>query len=285
MVKELSSNWEPEKTHQVAIVLQNGNQSSAYVDGKSVGEATCAVENKGSKSISHFYIGGDGGSAGSGEGVPVTVTNVLLYNRPLSSEEITALHTKLSIQKQKGLQTGRGHLPTPSVVHQPEQEAVLRSTLGGDQPKARELLKTRKDTSNGGASKTTVSPVTTSSGGEESVNPSASGTSSGGTQTMDGTSSPDVNPTVEAGRGAGGTVKDGTTVNPKVGVSYGENGEMAGRTGGREEKQIRDVIATPLSSSLGNLSQANNTDAGTVRESGLMMPSLLLLLGLWGFAA
>ncbi|EKF28643.1 trans-sialidase, putative, partial [Trypanosoma cruzi marinkellei] len=77
MVKELSSNWEPKKTHQVAIVLQNGNQSSAYVDGKSMGEATCAVENKNSKGISHFYIGGDGGSAGSGEGVPVTVTNVL----------------------------------------------------------------------------------------------------------------------------------------------------------------------------------------------------------------
>ncbi|EKF28102.1 trans-sialidase, putative [Trypanosoma cruzi marinkellei] len=102
---------------------------------------------------------------------------------------------------------------------------------------------------------------------------------------MDGTSSSDVNPTVGAGRGAGGTVQDGTAVNPEVGVSSGENGEMAGGAGGREEKQIRDVNATVLSSNLGNLSQANNTDAGTVRESGLMLPSLLLLLGLWGFAA
>ncbi|EKF30767.1 trans-sialidase, putative [Trypanosoma cruzi marinkellei] len=99
--QKLSSNLEPEKAHQVAIVLQNGNQGSAYVDGESVGEATCAVENKGSKSISHFYIGGDGGSAGSQEDVSVTVRNVLLYNRPLSSEEITALNTKLPIQKQK----------------------------------------------------------------------------------------------------------------------------------------------------------------------------------------
>ncbi|RNF01918.1 trans-sialidase, partial [Trypanosoma cruzi] len=35
--KELKSTSETERTHQVAIVLQNGNQSSAYVDGQPVG--------------------------------------------------------------------------------------------------------------------------------------------------------------------------------------------------------------------------------------------------------
>ncbi|EKF29591.1 trans-sialidase, putative [Trypanosoma cruzi marinkellei] len=285
MVKELSSNLEPKKAHQVAIVLQNGNQSSAYVDGKSVGEATCELENKGSKGISHFYIGGDGGSAGSEEGVPVTVANVLLYNRPLSSGEITALNTKLSISKARDVETVTGNTRGPEVSQPTTLAAVSQITVGGQKQTEQESLKASKDTSNGGASTSTVSTGTTSSGGEESVNPSASGTSSDGTQTMDGTSSPDVNPTVGAGRGAGGTVQDGTAVGPEVGVSSGENGEMAGGTGGREEKQIREVNATALSSSLGNLSQANNTDAGTMRESGMMLPSLLLLLGLWGFAA
>ncbi|PWV09725.1 putative trans-sialidase, Group V [Trypanosoma cruzi] len=95
---ELSSNWEPGKTHQVAIVLRNGNQGFVYVDGRRVEGAPLDLKDKCSKGISHFYIGGDGDSAGSREGVSVTVTNVLLYNRPLSDIELTVLNTiKLSI--------------------------------------------------------------------------------------------------------------------------------------------------------------------------------------------
>ncbi|KAF8281879.1 putative trans-sialidase, Group V [Trypanosoma cruzi] len=104
--KELRSNWEPETTHQVAIVLRNGKQGSAYVDGKRVGNASCELKSTDSKGISHFYIGGDGGSAGSKEGVPVTVTNVLLYNRPLDDNEISVLNAnKISIPKLTGLKT------------------------------------------------------------------------------------------------------------------------------------------------------------------------------------
>ncbi|EAN95686.1 putative trans-sialidase, Group V [Trypanosoma cruzi] len=95
---ELSSNWERGKTHQVAIVLRKGNQGFVYVDGRRVEGAPLDLKDKGSKGISHFYIGGDGDSAGSREGVSVTVTNVLLYNRPLSDIELTVLNTiKLSI--------------------------------------------------------------------------------------------------------------------------------------------------------------------------------------------
>ncbi|EKF28724.1 trans-sialidase, putative [Trypanosoma cruzi marinkellei] len=283
--EENSRNWEADKSQHVVTLLRNGTQGTAYVDGESVGEATCELENKHPKGISHFYIGGGGGTAGSQEGVSVTVRNVLLYNRPLSSEEITALTKRFSIQQQKDVETVTEDIPATEVSQPATPEAVSQITVGGQDQIEQESLKTRKDASNGGASTSTLSTATTSSGGEESVNPSASGTSSEGTQTMDGTSSSDVNPTEGAGRGAGGTVQDGTAVNPEVGVSSGENGEMAGLTGGREEKQIRDVNATALSSNLGNLSQANNSDAGTMRESGMMMPPLLLLLGLWGFAA
>ncbi|RNF12826.1 trans-sialidase [Trypanosoma cruzi] len=80
--KEHSSTWEKEKTQHVVILLRNGNQGTAYVDGERVGEdAQCQLENTEPKGISHFYIGGDGDSAvstESQEGVSVTVTNVLL---------------------------------------------------------------------------------------------------------------------------------------------------------------------------------------------------------------
>ncbi|KAF8296662.1 putative trans-sialidase, Group V [Trypanosoma cruzi] len=104
--KELRSNWEPGTTHQVAIVLRNGSQGSAYVDGQRVGDASCELKNTDSKGISHFYIGGDGGSAGSKEDVPVTATNVLLYNRPLDDNEIRVLNAnKISIPKLTDLKT------------------------------------------------------------------------------------------------------------------------------------------------------------------------------------
>ncbi|RNE98513.1 trans-sialidase, partial [Trypanosoma cruzi] len=92
---EHSSNWEPGTTHQVTIVLQNGTQGTAYVDGKRVEGVPFDLKDKGSKVISHFYIGGDGGNAENtvgDEGVSVTVSNVLLYNYPLTEEEVSALN-------------------------------------------------------------------------------------------------------------------------------------------------------------------------------------------------
>ncbi|ESS61372.1 trans-sialidase [Trypanosoma cruzi Dm28c] len=85
---EHSSTWEAEKTYQVAIVLRNGNHGSVYVDGQRVCVSVQSnLANTESKGISHFYIGGDGGSAENtvgDEDVSVTVSNVLLYNRPLT---------------------------------------------------------------------------------------------------------------------------------------------------------------------------------------------------------
>ncbi|RNC39849.1 trans-sialidase, partial [Trypanosoma cruzi] len=42
---EHSRDWEPGTTYQVAIVLQNGTQGSAYVDGQPVEDAPCALKN------------------------------------------------------------------------------------------------------------------------------------------------------------------------------------------------------------------------------------------------
>ncbi|KAF5218354.1 hypothetical protein ECC02_008725 [Trypanosoma cruzi] len=83
--KKLKSTWATETQYQVAIVPQNGTQGSVYVDGQRVcGSAQRGLEATELQEISHFYIGGDGGSAGGQGYVSVTVRNVLLYNRPLT---------------------------------------------------------------------------------------------------------------------------------------------------------------------------------------------------------
>ncbi|KAF8284657.1 putative trans-sialidase, Group VI [Trypanosoma cruzi] len=301
--KELSSTWEKEKTQQVVILLRNGSQGSAYVDGKRVGDVQTKLENTEPNEISHFFIGGDGGSAGdagSEEDVSVTVTNVLLYNRPLSSEEIIALNAKIYIPKQTSLKAVKEVTRSPEVRKPPALETVPQTTLGGDQLTAQQSLKTSEDAGGAGASTTAVSTLTNSPAGKESVNKSTSGTSPDGTQTVvarDGDKAQEDEPqktpagnpdTADANTATTeGEGQDGTTVNPEAGASSGESGKPTEETDGQEEEvhpQDGEVKAAALSSSLGNVSQGNNTDAGTVSESR-MLPSLLLLLGLWVFAA
>ncbi|RNC58874.1 putative trans-sialidase [Trypanosoma cruzi] len=295
---ELSSPWEPGKTHQLAIVLQKGTQGTAYVDGERVG-ASCALETTESNEISHFYIGVGGGSAGSEEEVSVTVTNVLLYNRPLNEAEVGALNPN--------------KVPIPPPVGGSAQGTLLQSPSDGQPPLERESLNENEGVGGGRASASEPSTVTTSSGKVQSAIQLSSGISLGGSKNVDVASLSVGDPTV--GAEAGDTVPGdkppqtsaGTPstadanaptaetvgqVDPalttEVSVSSGEDGETAGGTDGQEEEQIhpqdRDVNATALSSSLGNLSQGNNSDAGTVRERSVL-PLLLLLLGLWGFAA
>ncbi|KAF5216253.1 putative trans-sialidase [Trypanosoma cruzi] len=116
--KEHSSTLGTEKTQHVVILLRNGTQGSAYVDGKRVGSASWNLDNTDSKEISHFYIGGDGGSAvstGNGEGASVTVTNVLLYNRPLNDADIAALNAnKISIPKTMAGDTSSSAVSRPN---------------------------------------------------------------------------------------------------------------------------------------------------------------------------
>ncbi|PBJ77084.1 trans-sialidase [Trypanosoma cruzi cruzi] len=301
--KELSSHWETQTDttqYQVAIVLQNGTQGSAYVDGQRVGEP-CKLETANSKGISHFFIGGDGGNTENTEsqgGVSVTVTNVLLYNRPLSSEEVTALNAiKTPITPPKETR---------------EQEIVLASP-GGTPHAGQDSLNGGEGTDGLGVPKA-ASIATTSIPVGQTVQQLASETPPDGNADEDGAFSSSGNPTV--GEGSADTIQgdgphtpsvggtpaaadtnvltaetvghDGPALTTEVTVSSGADGETTGGTDGQEEEEIhpqdRDVNATALSSSLGNLSQGNNTDAGTVSGSGLL-PLLLLLLGLWGFAA
>ncbi|RNC34881.1 putative trans-sialidase, partial [Trypanosoma cruzi] len=243
---EHSSTWEKDTTHQVVLVLRNGTQGSAYVDGQRVGEdEACALENKDSKAVSHFYIGGDGnsaGGAGNQADVSVTVTNVLLYNRPLDDTEIAALNPNKA--------------PTPSPVKEPSQGTVIKISPGGQGKEGQRQLLGSSDVK--GVSASTVSSARNSSGEEGPATPLASEESFDGSKNVGGASSPGSDAAVEV---AGGTNGQGEDIHARD----------------------KEAKAAALSSSLGNVSQGNNSDAGTVRGSGLL-PSLLLLLGLWGFA-
>ncbi|KAF8301231.1 putative trans-sialidase, Group V, partial [Trypanosoma cruzi] len=293
--EELSSTLGTDKTYQVAIVLQNGTQGSVYVDGQLVcGNGECALGNGESKEISHFYIGGDGGSAENKEEVSVTVTNVLLYNRPLDDTEIAAFNpNKAPIEVQ--------------VDGSIEGDAIEASGGGqGKEEQRQSLGSSRAD----GVSAPTVSNAKTSSGGEGSATQLVSEESSDGSKNVGGASSPGSDAAVETGdrstvQGDGSSETlvgtpatadayapnaeamghDGTAVNPGASASSGADGETAEGTNGQEKEEIHaqngDVKAAALSSSLGNVSQGNNTDACSVCGGGLL-PLLLLLLGLWG---
>ncbi|PBJ76458.1 trans-sialidase [Trypanosoma cruzi cruzi] len=286
-----------EKTQQVTIVLQNGNHSTAYADGQRVGDVPCELESKEDKKISHFYIGGDGSNTGSRDGVSVTVSNVLLYNRPLDGSEITALNTIK---------------PPITPPKDPNAQKIVVPSFGGTPHAGQEPLNGGEGADGLGVPEA-ASIASTSSGSGQTVQQLASETSPDGNADVDGAPSSSGNPTV--GEGNADTIQgdgrhtpsvgdtpatadtnvltaetvghDGAALTTEVSMSSGADGETAGGTDGQEEEihpQDRDVNATALSSSLGNLSQGTNADAGTV-SGRRVLPPLLLLLGLWGFAA
>ncbi|KAF8307774.1 putative trans-sialidase, Group VI [Trypanosoma cruzi] len=302
-------------THHVVILLRNGTQGSAYVDGQRVGGGeACALGNKDSEAVSHFYIGGDGGAKGASEvqDVSVTVTKVLLYNRPLDDDEITALNAKLSIPKAKVAKTVK--VTQPVVSKQATPEAEIPSILDGQQQNEQGSLRTGENAGSGGLSTSAVSSATSSPAAKESEDQSASGTfpeghpkadvdssseevqtvdaKTGDTVQGDGTQQPSVGTPAAADANAPTAetmTHDGTAMAPAFGAHSGENEETVGGTEGQKGEDIHardgELKAAALSSSLGNVSQGNNSDAGTVRGSGLLPSLLLLLLGLWVFAA
>ncbi|RNC31746.1 putative trans-sialidase, partial [Trypanosoma cruzi] len=271
-IKEHSSTWEKDTTNQVVILLRNSNQGSVYVDGERVGEnEACELENKDSRAVSHFYIGGGERSAGGTEvqDVSVTVTNVLLYNRPLSTAEIGALNPNKVL--------------IPPVVSDNAQGTLSQSSPAGQPPSGPKLLNGNEGVGGGSTSTSTPSTVTTSLGKEQSVIQLPSGTSSGGNKNVDVASPSDGDPTV--GAETGGAVQGDTPpqtpvdtpdkadpnaptatnvaqVDPadttEVGARSGENGETVGGTDGQKREDIHaqdgEVRAAALSSSLGNVS-------------------------------
>ncbi|EKF98120.1 trans-sialidase, putative [Trypanosoma cruzi] len=78
----------PGKEYQVAIMLQDGNKGSVYVDGMSVGSlATLPTpEVRGAEIADFYFVGGE--DEEDKKSSSVTVKNVFLYNRPLGADEL-----------------------------------------------------------------------------------------------------------------------------------------------------------------------------------------------------
>ncbi|EKF29301.1 trans-sialidase, putative, partial [Trypanosoma cruzi marinkellei] len=164
--------------YQVAIVLHNGTQGSAYVNGQPVVDEQCALKNNEGKNISHFYIGGDKVDAGSqhNKDVSVTVKNVLLYNRPLDDTEIGAfIPHKASIL---------------SPVDRTSQETATHSSSGGPQEAGQGQSLEKPVVGSHGVSTSTLSTATTTSGNVGSVNQLMSASTSNVNQSVDAASSP-----------------------------------------------------------------------------------------------
>nr|BAF74641.1 glycoprotein 82 kDa [Trypanosoma cruzi]BAF74646.1 glycoprotein 82 kDa [Trypanosoma cruzi] len=82
------STWGPGKEYQVALMLQDGNKGSVYVDGVSVGSlATLPTpEVRGAEIADFYFVGGE--DEEDKKSSSVTVKNVFLYNRPLGADEL-----------------------------------------------------------------------------------------------------------------------------------------------------------------------------------------------------
>ncbi|PBJ77766.1 mucin-associated surface protein [Trypanosoma cruzi cruzi] len=198
-----------------------------------------------------------------------------------------------------------------SLVNKNGQGKVIPSFSGEQQKQEGQPL---GKSGAGGAPTSTLSTVTSSPAGKESAKHLASGTSPDGHQNVDGGSTADGYQTATTGYGdktqedgplkiptgnlatadangptTMGVGQDGTAVTPEAGANSAEDEGTVGGTDAQGEEGIhplnRDENATALNSSLGNVSQGNNSDGGTMRGSGLLPSLLLLLLGLWGIAA
>ncbi|EKG08215.1 trans-sialidase, putative, partial [Trypanosoma cruzi] len=109
----------------------------------------------------------------------VSVTNVLLYNRPWDDTEIGVLNPNKA--------------NVPVEVDRPVEGEAIQSSGGGKEEQRQSL----GSSGAGGASTTVVSSATTSSGGEESVMQVVSEKSSDGHKNVGGGSFSDGDPTVE----------------------------------------------------------------------------------------
>ncbi|EAN80946.1 trans-sialidase, putative, partial [Trypanosoma cruzi] len=87
---EFNKNWQPNTTHQVMLQMEV-NEWDVYVDGRQVYSGHYNGDLFEEHRISHFYFGAEN-KEGS-ESSHVTVSNVLLYNRTISTDEIALLST------------------------------------------------------------------------------------------------------------------------------------------------------------------------------------------------
>ncbi|ESS62312.1 trans-sialidase [Trypanosoma cruzi Dm28c] len=141
-----SDNWESGKEYQVALMLQ-GNKSSIYIDGKSLGEEETLLTGEAPLELVSFCFGACGM-----KNFPVTVTNVFLYNRPLNPTEMTAIKDRKPVPKRAPEpQAGGVSQIIASAVSGPEKNSAAQAVPVTSDPHAFE------EVSEGGAAKRNTS--------------------------------------------------------------------------------------------------------------------------------
>ncbi|KAF8285033.1 putative trans-sialidase, Group IV [Trypanosoma cruzi] len=304
--------WELDKTYHVVLKMRDG-VGSVYVDGTPLWNMSLRNSfNEGLDAVSHFYFGAYDEQLSSRK-IHATVANVFLYNRPLNETEIGALNAnKVTIPPPERKPVPAAAATSPSVespndrVTTNTQPTVPSSAAAGPQQTDQATLNTSSVPS-GGAASTPAEPeleepkqaelnAATSSAREGTADQPASATSSdehealasvtssSAASTDVGASSSDDAQTV--GTEGGAMMQADQPTQFSVGThdaanAATHNAERKGQEG--LHPQVKEAEAATLSSSLLNSSQWDNSVAGTMRESGLL--PLLLLLGLWGFAA
>ncbi|KAF8290368.1 putative trans-sialidase, Group IV [Trypanosoma cruzi] len=312
--------WELDKTYHVVLKMHDG-VGSVYVDGTPLWNMRLRNSfNEGLDAVSHFYFGAYDEQLSSGK-IHATVANVFLYNRPLNETEIGALNAnKVTIPPPErkpvpAAATSPSVEPVTTSVAKNTQATAPAPTTAKPQLTEQATSNGSSDPSGGDASTPAVPNTTAPAAGERSADQSASVASSSAANSEDDASLSDDAQTVgkevadnkqgdqptqvsvgvsDAANPKSHTAESRGQEEPAVetegGVSSDENGETTGGADGQEEdiqpqegEAKAAALGLALKSSLGNSSQWDNSVAGTMRESGLL--PLLLLLGLWGFAA
>ncbi|EAN86314.1 trans-sialidase, putative [Trypanosoma cruzi] len=316
--------WEVDKTYHVVLKMHDG-VGSVYVDGTLLWNMRLRNSfNEGLDEVSHFYFGAYDEQLSSRK-IHATVANVFLYNRPLNETEIGALNaSKVTIPPPEREPEPAAAATSPSVesasdtVATNTQPTVPSSAAAGPQQTDQATLSASSGASSGASGGAPSTPAeseseepksadsesegprpaesesegpkpaepnaATSSARERSADQSASVTSSGAASSEDEASSSDDAQTVGTEGGAMMQADQPTQFSvgtPDTANAATHNAEGKGQEG--LHPQVKEAEAATPSSSLLNSSQWDNSVAGTMRESGLL--PLLLLLGLWGFAA
>ncbi|PBJ76152.1 trans-sialidase [Trypanosoma cruzi cruzi] len=312
--------WELDKTYHVVLKMHDG-VGSVYVDGTLLWNMGLRNSfNEGLDEVSHFYFGAYDEQLSSRK-IHATVANVFLYNRPLNETEIGALNaSKVAISPPERKPVPAAAATSPFVesasdtVATNTQPTVPSPAAAGPQPTDQATLNASSVPS-GGASSTPAESesegpkpaepkpaepkpaepkpaepkpaepnAATSSVRERSADQPASVTSSGAASSEDDGFLSDDAQTV--GTEGGAMMQADQPTQFSVGTPDAANAATHNAEGKGQEgfhPQVKEAEAATLSSSLLNSSQWDNSVAGTMRESGLL--PLLLLLGLWGFAA
>ncbi|RNE97184.1 trans-sialidase [Trypanosoma rangeli] len=303
--------WQPGTTYQVAL-KRHWNELYVYVDNNELVQERVPVSEYTSRGVLDFYVGGDG-AKGTDE-VDVTVGNVLLYNEALYDDGLTSLSaSKVTLPTPAAdgplttlgndgeiaskLKSGEKRVgdglspkgPLPEEAHKGSHSAGEESgsLLASSSPAS------SSPASSSPASSSPASSSPASSSPASSSPASSSPASSSPTSSSPTSASPtSASPTSASPTSASPASSSPVSSSPKVRLADGpDDGSMA--DGGSENTSAVLAKDTPSISLSGDSSVAfdnltrvrpdSGSGDGTMR--GCASRLLLLLLGLWGFAA